>query len=142
MSTAARPSVIAIDTSVAIPLLVTNHRAHQAVLNWWRGRELALSGHALVETYSVLTRLPAGLRLSPGDAALLLTKRFAPPIVVPAESAATLPTALAVRGISGGAAYDAMIALAAREHDCVLATRDLRAKATYDAVGVRSELVS
>jgi len=49
---------VAVDASVAIPLLVRNHSAHATVSRWKRGRELALSGHALVETYAVLTRLP------------------------------------------------------------------------------------
>ncbi len=40
-------------------------------------------------------------------------------------------------GIAGGAVYDALVALAAVEHDADLATRHLRAKATYEAVGAR-----
>jgi hypothetical protein len=28
------------------------------VVRWWNGRDLALCGHAVAETYSVLTRLP------------------------------------------------------------------------------------
>jgi predicted nucleic acid-binding protein len=40
-------------------------------------------------------------------------------------------------GIAGGAVYDALVALAAKEHDMVLATRDARARGTYDAVGVK-----
>src|SRR6185312_12107719 len=48
-------TALALDTSVAIPLLVQTHRAHDAVVGWWNGREIALSGHAVAETYSVLT---------------------------------------------------------------------------------------
>jgi hypothetical protein len=33
--------------------------------------------------------------------------------------------------------YDPLVGRAAKEHNAVLATRDLRAKATYDAVGAR-----
>jgi predicted nucleic acid-binding protein len=40
-------------------------------------------------------------------------------------------------GIAGGAVYDALVALAALEHGADLVTRDARAKATYDTVGVR-----
>ena len=40
-------------------------------------------------------------------------------------------------GIAGGAVYDALVALAALEHGADLATRDARAKATYDVIGVR-----
>jgi hypothetical protein len=40
-------------------------------------------------------------------------------------------------GSAGGVVYDTLVALAAVEHDADLATRDLRAKATYEAVGAR-----
>ena len=55
---------VAVDTSVAVPLLVRSHHDHADVVRWWNGQEIALSGHALVETYSVLTRLPGDARLS------------------------------------------------------------------------------
>jgi toxin FitB len=91
----------------------------------------------LAETYSVLTRLPGDLRLEPADAARLLDERFAKPLVLGARPSARLPRTLSRLGISGGAVYDALVALAAVEHDVDLATRDLRAKATYEAVGAR-----
>jgi predicted nucleic acid-binding protein len=37
--------------------------------------------------------------------------------------------------------YDGLVALAAREHGVALATRDARARGTYDAVGVQVVLV-
>jgi predicted nucleic acid-binding protein len=40
-------------------------------------------------------------------------------------------------GIAGGAVYDGLVALAAKEHGVPLATRDARARGTYDAVGVK-----
>ncbi len=132
--------VIAVDTSVAIPLLVQTHREHAVVSGWWNGRPLALSGHALAETYSVLTRLPGEARLTASDAARLLSNRFSTPLLLGSETSRQLPEILSAKGIAGGAVYDAMVALAAIEHDCVLATRDSRAKATYEAVGVRVEV--
>lgn len=127
---------LALDTSVAVPLLVRSHRQHEAVVDWWQGRPIALSGHALAETYSVLTRLPGDARLTPADASRLMRERFAPPLVLGAPLAARLPEVLGGLGIAGGAVYDALVALAAREHDVQLATRDARAKVTYDALGV------
>jgi toxin FitB len=47
-----------------------------------------------------------------------------------------LPDTLSRLGIAGGAVYDALVALAAKEHGAALATRDARARGTYDAVGV------
>ncbi len=128
---------LALDTSVAVPLLVRTHRAHAAVARWWNGREVALSGHALAETYSVLTRLPGDLRLTHADAARLLRERFAAPLVLGPAVTRRLPDVLSRLGIAGGAVYDALVALAADEHGAELATRDIRAKATYETVGVR-----
>jgi len=45
-------------------------------------------------------------------------------------------------GIAGGAVYDALVALAAQEHEVPLATRDARAQGTYDAVGVKVIVVA
>lgn len=127
---------VAVDTSVAVPLLVRSHQDHANVVRWWGGQEVALSGHALVETYSVLTRLPGDARLAPADAARLLTARFASPFLLSESLTSELPDTLSRLGIAGGAVYDAVVALAAKEHGATLATRDARARGTYDAVGV------
>lgn len=128
---------LALDTSVAVPLLVKTHAAHVAVVRWWAGREVALSGHALAETYSVLTRLPGDVRMAPADAAQLLKDRFCPPLLLGLGTARRLPDVLSQLGIAGGAGYDALVALAALEHKVDLATRDARARDTYEKVGVR-----
>ncbi|MGD0926122.1 MAG: type II toxin-antitoxin system VapC family toxin [Streptosporangiaceae bacterium] len=128
---------VAVDTSVAVPLLVRSHRHHAEVVRWWDGQELALSGHALAETYSVLTRLPGDARLGTGDAARLLDARFTTPLVLSGGHARKVHATLSRIGIAGGAVYDALVALAAREHGAPLATRDARARGTYDAVGVK-----
>jgi predicted nucleic acid-binding protein len=127
----------AVDTSVAVPLLVRSHQNHAEVVRWWDGQEIALSAHALAETYSVLTRLPGDARLSADDAARLLDARFAAPLTLSGPRAKKIHAILSGLGIAGGAVYDALVALAAKEHDMVLATRDARARGTYDAVGVK-----
>jgi predicted nucleic acid-binding protein len=127
---------IAVDASVAVPLLVRSHLDHTTVVRWWNGQEVTLSGHALAETYSVLTRLPGDARLAPADAARLLEARFSSPLVLSSSQARKLPDTLSRLGIAGGAVYDALVALAAKEHGAALATRDARARGTYDAVGV------
>jgi predicted nucleic acid-binding protein len=127
---------LACDTSVALPLLVQKHTAHDLVTEWAHGRTLHLAGHALVETFSVLTRLPTGLRASPADAARLLATRFASPLLLSEQTALRLPDLLAGLDIAGGATYDALVALAARDHAATLATLDARARGTYEMVGV------
>lgn len=53
---------------MAVPLLVRTHAAHLDAVRCWDKREVHLAGHALAETYAVLTRLPGDLRLDPRDA--------------------------------------------------------------------------
>lgn len=126
---------IALDTSVAIALLVQTHTAHADVTRWWANRPVALSGHALAETYSVLTRLPGDLRMAPADAARLMGERFSPPLLLGPDTTERLPQVLNQLNIAGGAVYDALVAMAALEHGAQLATRDARARDTYEKVG-------
>ena len=133
---------VAVDTSVAVPLLVRSHLNHASMVRWWSGQELALSSHALIETYSVLTRLPGDARLAPADAARLLNARFPSPLLLSGSLTRKLPDTLSRLGIAGGAVYDALVALAAKEHGTALATRDARARGTYDAVGVKVIVVT
>jgi predicted nucleic acid-binding protein len=128
-------SRLGLDTSVAVPLLVQTHVSHSEVAEWWDGREVALCGHALAETYSVLTRLPGDLRLGPADAARLISERFTEPLLLGRRTSRQLPAILAELKIAGGAVYDAMVGLAAAEHHAALATRDNRARGTYELVG-------
>jgi len=44
-------------------------------------------------------------------------------------------------GVSGGAAYDALVAATAAEHDRTLLTLDRRAAATYVRMGARAEFL-
>ena len=131
-------AVTAIDTSVAVPLLVASHRQHVGVARWAKGRTLALSGHALAETYSVLTRLPGDARVLPVDAVELIDANFADTLMLGARAA---HRELARRRIAGGATYDGLVALAAREHGAVLVTRDARARSTYETLGVDTEVL-
>ena len=132
----------ALDTSAAVPLLVASHEVHASVASWASGRTLALAGHAAAETYAVLTRLPGDARLSPADAVDLIDDNFPRPLVLSADAAGTVHRELARCGVAGGATYDGLVALAAREHGYVLVTRDARARATYEALGVRVEVLA
>lgn len=134
--------VRAIDTSVAVPLVVASHHEHASVSSWARGQKLALSGHALIETYAVLTRLPGDARVSTADAVTLIDERFEPPLQLTSRELRKAHRRLAERGIAGAAAYDGLVALAAHEHGAVLVTRDARARSTYEALGVAFELLA
>jgi len=83
-----------------------------------RGERLAIAAHALVETYAVLTRLPAPHRLAPADAWALIKANFVRPATVVTLTGAahtTLLDGLAETGVSGGRTYDAVIAACARQ---------------------------
>jgi predicted nucleic acid-binding protein len=131
-----------LDTSVAVPLLVTSHVAHRAVSASLLGRSVALAGHALHETYAVLTRLPGDARVAPRDAVRLLEARFEPAAVLDARSARSAAAVLADSGVAGGATYDGLIALAARRAGLPLASRDRRARTTYQLLGVQVEMIA
>ena len=130
---------MAVDTSVAVPLLLANHQHHARVAAWARGRTLCLSGHALAETYAVLTRLPGDARVLGRDAVRLIDENFTTPLALSTAGALRSHRDCADAGVAGGATYDALVALAAREHGIPLATRDARARSTYEAIGVAAE---
>ena len=134
--------VVLLDTSTAVALVVQDHEAHAATLDAVRGRRLGLAGHAWFETYSVLTRLPAGLRRSPADALRLLGRNFPVSTFLGEADSADLGGELARLGISGGSVYDALVAAAARQHRLPLMSRDTRARPVYEAVGVHLELIA
>ena len=130
----------ALDTSVTVPALLPWHDAHRSCHEASTGA--AIAAHVMVETYSVLTRLPSPHRLAHTDASALLDRRFRDRLLVPSAALShTIVSALAVADVSGSATYDGIIALTVAEHGARLLTRDQRAAVTYDALGVQYELV-
>ena len=136
----AKADVALLDSSTAIALLLQDHEAHAAAMRAVRGRAVGLAGHAWLETYSVLTRLPAGRRRSPADAAALLSRNFPESRFLGEAETAALGPELARLGIAGGSVYDALVGATARQHGLPLVSADARAKAIYEALAV--ELVS
>ena len=134
--------MIALDTSVVVAALLGCHEAHEAARQAARGG--AIPAHALLESYSVLTRLPAPHRLAPDVASRLLAGWFpAGRLLLPSSGlVASLVARLADAGIGGGSAYDALVGLTAAEHGAELRTRDQRAAVTYDALSVPYQLVA
>lgn len=132
---------IAVDTSAAVPYLMRSHESHTAVRQALSRFQLVLTGHSLVETYSVLTRLPGDARLAPSDAVKLIDANFGQPVLPAEQTCLALPAELASCGIAGGAVYDALVGLAARDSQLGLATRDRRAATTYSALGLTFTLL-
>lgn len=134
-------SELAVDTSVAVPLLMFRHDAHAMVVNAVAKRALALPAHAQAETYSVITRLPGDARVALGDATALIAANFSRILIADDATVEQLLEICAEAGIAGGAIYDAMVALSARDRDRELLTRDLRAQATYTRLNVRFRML-
>lgn len=132
----------AVDTSIAVALLVSTHQAHAAVLAALQGERLALPHHALIETYSVLTRLPGEARVALADAVRLLDHNFEDILMPKPASVRSLHRDCAALGIGGGATYDAWVAAAARDHGVPLLTRDRRAGGTYQALGIAYSMIA
>ncbi len=100
-----------------IAALVDWHEHHEAAVRavssrLESGQKLVAAAPALVEAYSVLTRLPAPNRLAPSDAlALLEANFFAHPLVtLDGASYKSLLATAPARSIAGGRTYDAVIA--------------------------------
>lgn len=139
MPTNADPLLL--DTSAAIALVQPNHAKHAAVRGLVRGRGLGLSGHAELETYSVLTRLPAPQRLTPETALRLIRTNFPHTLRLPPARLSKFLEELVELNLAGGSSYDALVGLAARHHDLTLISTDVRAASTYRAMAIDFTLV-
>jgi predicted nucleic acid-binding protein len=112
---------VALDTSCMVAAVCTWHDRHAAAAGEIErrldaGRRLTIPAHALLETYAVLTRLPAPHRLAPADAWALVKGNFvdhATIVTLDARAHVTLLGRLAATGIGGGRTYDAAIAACA-----------------------------
>ncbi|MFV0253029.1 MAG: PIN domain-containing protein [Beutenbergiaceae bacterium] len=135
------PGLLAVDTSIAVPFLVETHARHAHVVAAVGGRAMHLCGHALAETYSVLTRLPGDLAVDSTMAARLIDVTFASPLLLETSTAKGVHREFARTRVAGAATYDGLVALAARAHGAVLLSRDARARSTYEALGVVVELL-
>jgi predicted nucleic acid-binding protein len=103
---------------------------------------LRLIEHCALETYSVLTRLPAPHR-APGDVVRdFLVAQFRQPFLRLSVTAyREFLRRLPEHGISGGASYDALVAATAANHEAELVTCDRRAAPIYERYGIRVHLV-
>lgn len=131
----------ACDTSVAVAALDPSHAAHGPCRHALVTRRPALAGHAMFETYAVLTRLPVPLRLTGAQAEAVLRGAFPDDCWLAGHEAKALLSRMPDGRVVGGSVYDALAGEAARVNDCVLLTRDRRAERTYRALGVRFDVV-
>lgn len=134
---------IAADTSVLVASFASWHENH-GVAAAAVARVDAIVAHCLLETFSVLTRLPAPHRMTPPVVATFLDKSFGdhPVFALPATQQRTLVATCVSHGLAGGAIYDALIAATCTHGGLKLLTLDTRARPTYALLGVEHEMLA
>ncbi len=112
----------ALDTSCLVAAVCGWHHRHEATRKEIErrgaaGEKLFLAAHSVVETYSVLTRLPEPHRLRPGDALALIEANWSRTPLITLTGADYRSTLRRCREaeMGGGAVYDAVIAACARK---------------------------
>ena len=143
--------LLALDTSCIVALVCAWHEHHRATASILetrldRGAELAIAAPALVETYSVLTRLPSPWRMAPQDALRVLSENFrrmARTVALSADDHWSLLEEAPRTGVYGGRTYDAAIVACARKANArELLTLNVRHFAPFadDTLAVTSPL--
>ena len=114
--------MIAIDSSVIVAALAQWHsehvRAQRALERALEGKDgVVVPAHALVESFSVLTRMPAPYRAGAADVLQSLKQTFESTRLVTLNSRSIWPVLERVvsLGLSGGIVYDALILEAASD---------------------------
>jgi predicted nucleic acid-binding protein len=110
------------DTSCLVAAVCSWHEHHSATVEELirrakRREEMVMAAPALLETYSVLTRLPPPYRLRPGDALAVMEGSWARAEVVALSGTEiwSLLHGLPDSGIAGGSTYHAVVAACARK---------------------------
>ena len=130
------------DTSVLIAAFSRWHESYLQARDALEGAT-AVGAHAALECMSVLTRLPVPQRTPPQLVVSFLNAHFSgPKLVLGSDGYEALLQLSIEHSITGGAVYDALIALTAKGAGMTLLTLDQRAVATYQATGVDFELIA
>ena len=114
---------VGLDTSFLVPLFVDEHAFHEPTrAEWDRLRlqhvQFVVACHALLECFSVLTRMPPPYGRSPEMVNRLLRENLAQDTEIPGVDAGQVWSCfdeMVSRGASGGSIYDAVIAQASFE---------------------------
>lgn len=124
---------VALDTSCVVPLLCTWHDHHSRTVGALESvvdRAVVICSHVLLESFSVLTRLPPPYRLTVVGARQLLEANFGDPELVgqvDREDCWSAIGSATEAGSGGGRVYDAVIAHAsARAGASVLFTWNVK----------------
>jgi hypothetical protein len=101
-----------------------------------------LIAHVALETYSVLTRLPAPMRSDPSAVLAFLEHQFpGPPVTLGPDAYPRLFADAVGARVVGGGIYDALIGAVAAAADLTLLSLDERAVPRYRLVGADFRLL-
>jgi predicted nucleic acid-binding protein len=133
--------VKAADTSLVVAAFASWHESHEAARRALDSG-LRVVEHCALETYSVLTRLPPPHRSSGAVVRDFLETRFPQPFLrLSAGAYKDFILGLSDHGVTGGAAYDALVAETAAGGGAELVTCDRRALPVYERYGIRTQLL-
>ena len=131
----------AADTSLVVAAFASWHERHDAARHALDDG-LRLIEHCALETYSVLTRLPAPHRAAGGLVRDFLAARFGGPLLrLSSRAYREFLLALPEHEVAGGSAYDALVAATATAHGAELLSCDRRALPVYERYGVRARIL-
>jgi predicted nucleic acid-binding protein len=132
--------MITVDSSVLIPALRQSHPAHEVARAALRQPRLRLLAHVTAETFAQLTRTRP--RVHPAVVVEALRALDKKPVALSGDQYLATLQSCADGALVGGAVYDALIAVAARESGLRLLSLDQRAVRTYATMGVDHRLLS
>lgn len=134
------------DTSVLVAGFVGSHRFHEAAESALVEvrTDGCLIAHTMAETFGVLSGPRGVYRVEPTAVATYLDQFLAgsSPVQPRPETYREAVESLAAEGRAGGAIYDALIGLAARDAEATLVSLDRRAASTYELFGVEAKLLA
>lgn len=132
----------AADTSLVVAAYSSWHENHEAARRALDGG-LRMIEHCALETYSVLTRLPPPHRSAGAVVLAFIRARFPEPFLrLSARAHRAFVLGLGEHGVSGGAAYDALVAATAAASGAELLTCDRRALGVYESYQVQARFLA
>ncbi len=130
------------DTSAVIAAFASWHENHDAARRALDSGS-RLIAHCALESYSVLTRLPAPHRAAGTVVSRFLKARFPQPFIrLSDREYREFVFALPDHAVRGGAAYDALVAATAANAGLELVTCDRRALPVYERYRVKTHYLA
>jgi predicted nucleic acid-binding protein len=135
---------VLLDTSCLVAAALPQHEHHRTTIEDLSRRRTAghtflMAAHAVLESYAVLTRLPAPHRLAPADAMAILDRNWGrtETIALTAAESWRVVRQHAAKGFAGGRVYDGCIAASARKGKAnEILTWNVRHFETLSGIGV------